>query len=819
MIAIPYLYHNPFRTLEIWRSKEHMRRCRGRLLLRTLLFAHNSSSSSGSSNAGAQLHRALELQLEQDNATSYTATEAAVSEPTDANINSNNSNDNSNAESISLPPRPDLLKFVRHINLVQSTFMKNIYSHKNDNVEGLYTSEALDYIYGPDFLSACPMSLMYRHCYMHRDPKTVNLLMFPFIVDREAIWALSQPIFDRLESMTIPLSDIKRYQGVVERLSKVQRIHVLIDMVFDCFNCGYGQALQSERRSKLQATGQLLLLVKEHIQLFPGRLKDVTSSQPRGHHSGGPYAPADFNNLELFRMLPPAHRPLHISQINWSRIAVHPQTTDLGQVRYLDIIPPTDDCPQLLQRCRSLRNVQVTSITRPGCFDWAVRERRDLESLGLELVIKTPTRFTTTSTTNTTTQYPNPVDILGHPLPVPASTASPPQPAHLTHGLVPIDRFVMSVCTLPSQDLDDVVFAFSQTLQNLRIDDVRGPDGANTIHIGRDWVELPVLNCLEFTAQRHSLVLDPSLYAQSPLLKMVKILDETFHYRCEDIVPSLSSQLPELWSIYLKGWSALTFNPTILESTNKLVMLKLTMKRTNGHCSIPSLDELYGSYGLGLEGAHGGDEGGGVIGNGGSPSSGAAILPSIVRPRWTWDWDLPNLTDLDLTSEFAYLFQFKMLRGCPALETLRLLTSTIDQTHARTLSESDLFVHTTNEEGSQQPERIVVPFLGKLYMNGRWIIEDPQVLSQFISKMFPKLHRLTARGWVGNGATVGSMVKAIRAAEGRVWLAKTDLVGPMEKEGEELGVYPRSKENRKGPKTLNTRLLCSNGEYVLRKDQ
>ncbi|KAK3824051.1 MAG: hypothetical protein J3R72DRAFT_458496 [Linnemannia gamsii] len=691
--------------------------------------------------------------------------------------------------------------------------MRYIYNNIHDNNgQGPYSSECLDYIQGTDFLS--PLRLNYRYCFTHKDPRVVNLLVFPIIVDREAIWALSQPIFDQLESITIPLSDIKRYQDVVGHLGNVQRIHVFIDLVFECFfNCGFGQPHQSNRPARLQATEQLVQLVREHTQLFPGRLKDVTSTQPRGRYSGGPYVPADFNNVDIFRMLPPVHRPSHISQVNWSRISTHPLTTDLGHVRYLDIIPPTDDCSQLLQRCRSLRNIHVASISRPGCFDWAVQEKKDLESLGLDPVISTPTRIPTAITT---TQGLNPVDILGHPLPVPSSAISPPQPAYLTHGLVPVDHFTISECTL--QDLDAAVFAFSQTLQNLRIDDIRGPDDANTVHVGCDWVELPVLNRLEFAARRHSLIMDPSLYAQTPLLKMVKILDETFHYRCEDIVPSLSSQLPELWSIHLKGWSALTFNPTILESTKKLAMLKLVMKRSDGFCSIPPLDELYSSYGLGLEGAQDGDEDIEAGGDSGSPSSEAATLLSIVRPKWTWDWDLPNLTDLDLTSEFAYLFQFKMLRGCPALETLRLLTSTINQTHTRTLSESDLFVHGADENGSQQLERIVVPVLRKLCMNGRWIIEDPQVLSQFISKMFPSLNRLTARGWIGNGATVGSMIKAIRAAEGRVWLVRTDLMGPTKKEVEELKVYPRSNENRKGPKTLHTRLLCSNGEYVLRKD-
>ncbi|KAG0067225.1 hypothetical protein BGZ90_001103 [Linnemannia elongata] len=46
--------------------------------------------------------------------------------------------------------------------------------------------------------------------------------------------------------------------------------------------------------------------------------------------------------------------------------------------------------------------------------------------------------------------------------------------------------------------------------------------------------------------------------------------------------------------------------------------------------------------------------------------------PSPRRSIWTWDWYLPKLTILELTSEIAYRFQFRMLEGTPNIEDCRI---------------------------------------------------------------------------------------------------------------------------------------------------
>jgi len=63
--------------------------------------------------------------------------------------------------------------------------------------------------------------------------------------------------------------------------------------------------------------------------------------------------------------------------------------------------------------------------------------------------------------------------------------------------------------------------------------------------------------------------------------------------------------------------------------------------------------------------------------------------PDQRRPLWTWDWYLPNLNSLHLDGTIAFLFQFRMLAGCPALRHLKLNISTLENTHRRVLSLQD----------------------------------------------------------------------------------------------------------------------------------
>lgn len=303
-----------------------------------------------------------------------------------------------------------------------------------------------------------------------------------------------------------------------------------------------------------------------------------------------------------------------------------------------------------------------------------------------------------------------------------------------------------------------------------------------------------MMRSLKLKAPRHRLALDPLLLAQCPSLTEVTIIDETYEYSCEDIVPCLPADLPGLTKLYLKGWSALSFHPDTLKSTPELTTLKLSMHRSE-HFFIPPVAELSSCRSLGAEGD--------------GCQRASTIL--IARPRWTWRWYLPHLKHLTLTSEFAYQFEFKMLKGCPALEHLRLHMVTTDRQHFRVISEKDLY--TLGIVASRN--RIVVPKLRKLDMNDRWFIENQSVLlPQFLGRMFPNLERLVARGW--QNVRLGSLVEVVKGEGRHIKVVRTDMEGPVSEEEErELGMILRSDVYMKTNEFMRNRIFCSGKEYII----
>ncbi|KAK3826441.1 MAG: hypothetical protein J3R72DRAFT_528613 [Linnemannia gamsii] len=210
---------------------------------------------------------------------------------------------------------------------------------------------------------------------------------------------------------------------------------------------------------------------------------------------------------------------------------------------------------------------------------------------------------------------------------------------------------------MPSPALDAMVVAFSQTLKYLQVENLQGADHAETIGFGRGWTDLPVLSQLQLRAPRHRLALDSLLLTQSPSIMFVTLKDETFEHSGKDAAQWLPAQLPNI------------------------------------------VKELNANYGL--EGRDRGEDMGENV------DKFLALPDAIVRPIWTWEWDLPSLASLTLTSEFACRFQFKMLQGCQALEMLHLHMRTVEGDHTQVITKADLFV--SGADGSQ--DRIVAPKL------------------------------------------------------------------------------------------------------------
>ncbi|KAG0374614.1 hypothetical protein BGX24_010174 [Mortierella sp. AD032] len=131
-------------------------------------------------------------------------------------------------------------------------------------------------------------------------------------------------------------------------------------------------------------------------------------------------------------------------------------------------------------------------------------------------------------------------------------------------------------------------------------------------------------------------------------------------------------------------------------------------------------------------------------------------IPSTIRSQWTWDWGLPKLTTFALTGEFAYLFEFRMLDGCPCLETMDLRISTDNEQITRIIS--DTGDNTNSDDDSNngpsgpslppQLRRIIAPVVKHLLMEGHWIF-DRILLSAFLNGLFLNLQVLNVEEWGG----------------------------------------------------------------------
>ncbi|KAK5821479.1 hypothetical protein F5H01DRAFT_319017 [Linnemannia elongata] len=722
LVVIPFLMedllrmsHNLHHPHSVPRSRDHVR---------SLLINSDTISVS-------ELHPALVLELELDKPSDTTDTSATITNTT--------------------TPAPDQLRVnhlrhIRNVNLNKATFSRYSNSGYLNKGQQPYSAEVLNYIHSPEFMSSWPSTGIASACSRHSDPTSLSLALFPIVVYREVIWALAAPHLNQMVSLSMPLSDTRRYLDVVARLGKLEFIHVVVDLQYGCGRCGHGVRGTKNRPCRDEAMQVLVQLVKDHRQRFPGRLKTVTSSEVLAIWSALWSRSIEIQNAEIQRMLPP-YQPQALNCTNWPRIAPFLESTDFSRVRDIRGLEPNAINPRFLQRCRRLVTFSAESFQR-GYFDWAVREKQESEaSLGQGAVGS----FLPEAASSSLEWNPNGGSAMPVTLPLP-----PLQASFVTRPLVPLAKLSLYDCDIDAlPDINAIATAFCNTLESLfmKFKPFHGP--IKTILVGQGCTaNLPCLTYIRILAHGHRLALDPFLLTHCPKLVWVEIVDNTREYTCEVVVPHHPADLPRVIELELRGLGALGFHPDTLKTTRNLRVLTLLLMQSKC-CFIPPINELKRSYGLvsAEKKNKDKDKSKDERGDGDDISS----PPFVTRPRWTWDWQLPNLTTLRLNSEFAYWFEFKMLHGCQALERLSLHMRTTFGHHTRVITQADLVVPGAGE-GSQ--ERIVAGSLRRLYMNGHWSFENPSVLMQFVGRMFPKLEHLTAKAW--EDVTVGLFVKAIR---------------------------------------------------------
>ncbi|KAK3845603.1 MAG: hypothetical protein J3R72DRAFT_502216, partial [Linnemannia gamsii] len=569
---------------------------------------------------------------------------------------------------------------------------------------------------------------------------------------RESSWIIAEPVLEQLQSLTVPLSVVARYlesPATLQRLKRLKHLHFVMDKVFQDYANNNSTAQQVREEDLL--FGPVLRFVKEHTRSFPGVMRTAISSH------GDLWAGVQFFEascpdrilLELNRMLPALVRPTFLNTYDHLiQFLAHPVETDLSRVLELDcewvwvrseymkhILQENDN---FLQRCLALRTLRIEPV-REGTFKWAMDKKRLFDQSSCMSFIDNDSH--------------NMQDILVGEEGRELST----QYEFWRVGLAPLEDIQLSSNSrLLTDELNDAAVVFSHTLKRLwattwSMDSEFLP---MMHHIGMNWVNLPLLTCLHVSIGRDRLVIAQELLIHCPNLVSLYLYDETLEYQSEDIQQSyLPAILPCLESLELTGWPALTFHPVTLHSTPSLKELSITCTRyidedrysaggpeeddfIDFNCYIPPVAELYDSYGISRSSS--------AFDTYGIPRNSSAfdpkLPPSFTRPKWTWDWYLPHLTSLAFSSEFAAMFEFRMLLGCPTLKTLELEWRTQRSSCTLKICESDLL--------TPSGDPIVVPSLTKLRMHGPCLFDRScSNDDQFPARIFPNLESLSAFEW------------------------------------------------------------------------
>ncbi|OAQ32624.1 hypothetical protein K457DRAFT_16188 [Linnemannia elongata AG-77] len=551
---------------------------------------------------------------------------------------------------------------------------------------------------------------------------------------RDLMWALCSDM-ERLRYIEIPVSDIDRYLPLVDKFKALSKVRFELDRRLFPTHIDLEEltpeqftVLNHQREARKRHLDQMVLFVQGLRHHHGNVLQAATCS--------GEYpllcekCPDEYQE-HLTRLLPPLPDPKALDIYNWGHFATKVKETNLSAVK--TIRPPQGQpgalsLPRLfeqspfLHRCRSLENISLTSIT-DDVFQWAVDERRQHDA---EI----------------------------------AAGRSPQRP------LVPL-RYAEVNNERPTDGrlINDIGYSFGKTLQSLEVRPLSLgwrlagiiPDSVECWVGGRlSWScwHAPLLSHLTIDAYHNLLRVHPSLFVQCPQLERIELGDRRTEYSSSDITRYEPAELIQLKSLKLQGSPAISFHPGVLKNAPELNYLVLRMPNYDTPSYIPPVSELE-EPGEELE-----DDTVEL-----TPTAAATTSSPPGRPIWTWDWDLPKLTTLELTSEFAYRFQFKLLRSTPSLERFLVDTRSLSDQHKRTLGVKDLLQNTQDSiaenytQGDDEDETldllqlqyIHLPNLTDFSLIGDWTL-DRRVLTILCRKVLPKNQRhLSLRGCSGFG--------------------------------------------------------------------
>ncbi|KAG0055848.1 hypothetical protein BGZ89_002249 [Linnemannia elongata] len=629
-------------------------------------------------------------------------------------------------------------------------------------------------------------------------------------IRRDLAWAMCCSNAERIQTLHLPISDIGRY------LTLIPRLKVLADVVFQIDNnlatSSYWDLGTSEEKEcwarlkeeRARHLEEMALFVQEHQRQHRNVIQTARCANDRFSVD---CCPVEYQ-MRLFQSLPPLVRPRTLDLNNWVQFSARVSETDVSLVKNIALMGASIltydvdrlmDQKAILPRCRSLEKIALTTSSE-DIFKWAVQERKGFEdatAVSAQAVVASQQRLPLVSLKNYRVEFNysssgrqasdvlyafgstlQTIDIsfrkfwlLGH---APADSDTPPSPDFKLGGF------------------------FENNCDNVDGDDSGSNRNSRRAITPSPWLRLPRLETITIDTQDTILNLHPSLLARSPKLQRISLLDQRSRYSFSDVVYWEPGQCQDMVRISLVGTPAISFHPDTLKSTPKLLFLDLTMPFSVGYSFIPDPED-FEHYEEEEEVAPGDNK---DI----TPSSSSSYppVPTLQRrqPMWTWDWDLPHLTDLNLTSEFAYRFEFRMLNGTPSLTSLKVNICSETGRHDRTIGMEDLikpgfkhpilrqfidrdrqlhrvrehlisylpqheercFLQQQQEDADlsgderlwrEEFEFVHVPRLQSLFLSGIWKI-DYRVLKAFFSKVCPSLkdlilphvHGFTVPEWV-----------------------------------------------------------------------
>jgi hypothetical protein len=550
-------------------------------------------------------------------------------------------------------------------------------------------------------------------------------------IHRQLIWMLCQDHMETIEELAIPLFNIERYIKHADQFTSLSKVTFAFQN--DIYPWGYkwvtheeedgdpAQKVVNEKDSRYNAG--MLQFVQQHTSIHKNVLRHVEANT----------APDLF--FEIQALLPPLHNPQSIDISNWIKFVGRMKDTNLNHVESITLHMKSEAYHEgwgweqekayeifrnqpFLPRCRALKKLKMDTLGS-DMFQWAVQEKKQMD--------ESHQRERISSQHLSTRQQ-------GY------------------HALVPLRSVIIGTKEWgqpPVQEVNDIAFAFSDTLEeiNMRVwwdhDRYEYDNLASTPQVayGRGW-DLPRLRTLILSVSHFQIYFDMDGLGRCRALESISLHDEIMPYNHREVRSWSPVSLPQLKYLTLQGSPALHFNLDSLHHSPRLEALSLGMRSMDHNEScyyIPSAEEL--------ERDDQGTDGNEVSGMPG-PNQG---LDSIGRrPRYTWDWRLPNLSRVSLTAVFAFKFDFQWLQYLPNLQDIRLDMRSSqhynpNECHERRIALKDISrgqqLHQQDEDGSGEvlsDQFISLPKLTSMYLHGQWDFEE-KVVEAICSFMAPDL--------------------------------------------------------------------------------